>query len=52
MNITDPTFKYTNAASTAKPDYLARKWDRLYPGWRRPKEAAVIQMPMKRKERK
>lgn len=31
-------FRYTNAAETAKPGYLTRKWNRLYPGWnRRPK---------------
>lgn len=50
--LTDRSFKYTSAAATAKPDYLARKWDRLYPGWRKPKEAEVIQMPMKKAERR
>lgn len=38
--LTDPKFRYANAAETSKEGYLARKFDRLYPGWRKPKPAA------------
>lgn len=27
-------FVYSDSAESAKPDYLAKKWDKLYPGWR------------------
>jgi len=30
--ITDPDFKYVNAAETAKPGYLLEKFKRLQPG--------------------
>lgn len=32
-------FKYVDATDTKKPGYLARKWDRMFPGWRRAKKA-------------
>lgn len=37
--LTDPKFRYSNAAETSKEGYLARKFDRLYPGWRKPRRA-------------
>jgi hypothetical protein len=33
-SVLDASFKYAPAADTAKPGYLAEKWDRLYPNWR------------------
>ena len=36
-------FRYTNSAETAKPGYLIKKWNRLYPGWnRRPKKDGQV----------
>ena len=37
---TDQNVRYTNAAGTSKEGYLSRKWDRLYPGWRKPRPPA------------
>lgn len=32
--LSDPTFRYYDSAKSSKPGYLARKWNRLFPGWR------------------
>lgn len=40
----NPDFRYTNSTLTAKPGYLHRKWNRLFPGWNKPpKPRPVIQ---------
>lgn len=43
MSAHDPLWKYTNSTETAKPGYLARKWDEKYPGWQqKPKKEEPV----------
>lgn len=35
MKITEKNFKYHDSTTSAKPGYLEKKWDKLYPGWRK-----------------
>ena len=36
--LSDPTFRYVSASDSAKPGYLHKKWQRMYPNCFRPEK--------------